>query len=158
MTYEFEHYLIYYILICQVVDNSLWPRGLNPTRVLCPWNFPGKNTGVGWHFHLQGIFLTQRSNLHLLHLLHWQVDSFTTGLPGKPLFESLSSFVRCLFTSSAHFLTRLFALLLLSSKCSIYVVWRWKLLGHVWLCDPMDCVAYQAPQSMEFSRPEYWSG
>ena len=26
------------------------------------------------------------------------------------------------------------------------------------LCDPMDCIAYQAPQSMEFSRHEYWSG
>ena len=29
---------------------------------LCPWDFPGKNTGVGFHF--EGIFLTQRSNLH----------------------------------------------------------------------------------------------
>ena len=37
-------------------------------RLLCPWNFPGKNTEVGCHFLLQGIFLTQGSNLHLLHL------------------------------------------------------------------------------------------
>ena len=29
---------------------------------------------------------------------------------------------------------------------------------RVWLCDPMDCVAHQAPLSMEFSRQEYWSG
>ena len=42
----------------------------SPSRLLCPWNFPGKNTGVGCHFLLQGIFLTQGSNLHLLHLLH----------------------------------------------------------------------------------------
>ena len=34
-----------------------------------------KNTGAGHHFPLQGIFLTQGSNLSLLHLLHWQVDS-----------------------------------------------------------------------------------
>ena len=40
-----------------------------------PWNFPGHNTGVGLHFLLQGIFLTQGSNLHLLPLLHWQGDS-----------------------------------------------------------------------------------
>ena len=41
------------------------------TRLLCPWNSPGKNTGVGCcHFFLQGIFLTQRSNLDLLCLLH----------------------------------------------------------------------------------------
>ena len=32
-----------------------------------PWNFPGKNTGVGCHSLLQGIFLTQGSSLHLLH-------------------------------------------------------------------------------------------
>ena len=35
-------------------------------RLLCPWDFPGKNTGVGCHFLLQGIFPTQRSNLCLL--------------------------------------------------------------------------------------------
>ena len=34
---------------------------------LCPWNSPGKNTGVGGHSLLQGIFLTQGSNLGLLH-------------------------------------------------------------------------------------------
>ena len=45
---------------------------LYPSRFLCPWNFPGKNTGVGCHFLLQGIFLTQGSNSLLLH---WQVDS-----------------------------------------------------------------------------------
>ena len=56
----------------------LLPHGLQPIRLLCPWNFPGKNTGVGCHFLLQGIFLTQGSNPHLLHLLcllHWQADS-----------------------------------------------------------------------------------
>ena len=41
-------------------------------RLLCPWDSPGKNTGVGCHFLLQGIFLTQVSNLSLLCLLHWQ--------------------------------------------------------------------------------------
>ena len=38
-------------------------------RLLCPWGFPGKNTGVGYHFLLQGIFLSQELNLH------WRVDS-----------------------------------------------------------------------------------
>ena len=50
-------------------------HGLEPTRFLCPWKFPGKNTGVGCHFLLQGSFLTQGLNPGLLHLLHWQVDS-----------------------------------------------------------------------------------
>ena len=44
-----------------------------------------KNTGVGCHFPLQGIFPTQGLNLCLLHLLHWQAGSFTTAPPGKPL-------------------------------------------------------------------------
>ena len=47
--------------------NSLRPHGLQPVRILCPWNSPGKNTGVGCHFLFQGIFWTQGSNLCLLH-------------------------------------------------------------------------------------------
>ena len=39
-----------------VMVNSLWPHGLQPTRLLYPWSFPQKNTGVGCHFLLQGIF------------------------------------------------------------------------------------------------------
>ena len=50
------------------ISNSLQPHGLRATRLLCPWNSPGKNTGAeGCHFLLQGIFLTQGSNLRLLH-------------------------------------------------------------------------------------------
>ena len=41
---------------------TLRPHGLQPTRLLRPWDSPGKNTGVGSHALLQGIFLTQRSN------------------------------------------------------------------------------------------------
>ena len=37
------------------VSDSLRPRGLMPARLLCPWDSPGKNTGVGCHFLLQGI-------------------------------------------------------------------------------------------------------
>ena len=48
-----------------VVSDSL--HGPEPARLLCPWNFPGKNIGVGSHFLLQGIFLTQGSKLGLLH-------------------------------------------------------------------------------------------
>ena len=39
-----------------------------------PWDSPGKHTGVGCHFLLQGIFLTQGSNPHLLCLLPGQAD------------------------------------------------------------------------------------
>ena len=63
--------------------DSLQPHGLYPARLLCSWNFPGKNTGMGCHFLLREIYLTQDSNLCLLH---WQVDFFfffTTETPGK---------------------------------------------------------------------------
>ena len=44
-------------------------------RLLCPWNCPGKNTGMGSHFLLEGILLTQGLNPCLLPLLNWQADS-----------------------------------------------------------------------------------
>ena len=40
---------------------------MEPSRLLCPWDFPGKSTGVGCHFLLQGIFPTQGSNQGPLH-------------------------------------------------------------------------------------------
>ena len=58
-----------------VVFDSLRPWGLWPTILLCPWNSPGKNTRVGCHALLQGIFLTQGLNSCLLCFQHWQVDS-----------------------------------------------------------------------------------
>ena len=49
--------------LCNPMDDS--PPGS------CPWDSPSKHTGMCCHFLLQGIFLTQGSNLHLLCLLHW---------------------------------------------------------------------------------------
>ena len=54
------------------------------TRLLCPWNSPRKNTGVGCCFLLQGIFPTQGSNLCLLH---WQVDSLLLSHLRSPLLH-----------------------------------------------------------------------
>ena len=44
---------------------------IHQTRLLCPWDFPGKNTGVGCHAFLQGMFPTQESNPCLLHWRHF---------------------------------------------------------------------------------------
>ena len=65
-------------------SDSVRPHGLQPTRLLSPWDSPGKNTGVGCQALLQGIFPTQGSNLGLLHLLHWQVGYLPLAPPGKP--------------------------------------------------------------------------
>ena len=42
--------------------DSLRPHGLQPARLLCPWDFPDKSTGAGCHFLLQGIFSIQGFN------------------------------------------------------------------------------------------------
>ena len=70
--------------MCSVVSDSLWPRGLQPTRLLCPWDSPGKNTGAGCHIPLQRIFQTQGSNAHLLCLLPWHADSLPLSHWGSP--------------------------------------------------------------------------
>ena len=54
------------------------------TRLLCPWDFPGKNTRVGCGFLLQGIFLTQRSNPCLLKLLHCRKILYPLNHQGRP--------------------------------------------------------------------------
>ena len=64
--------------VTSVVSDSLWRYGLWPARLLCPWGSPGKNTGVGCHALLQGIFPTQGLNPSLLGLLRWQVGGFFT--------------------------------------------------------------------------------
>ena len=79
------------VLSRSVMSNSLQPPGL---RLLCLCNFSGKNTGVVCHFLLQGVFLTQGSNPHLLCLLHWQADSLPLSHLRSPqdreVSESLS--------------------------------------------------------------------
>ena len=54
------------------------------SKLLCPWDSPGKNTGVGCHFLLQGIFLTQGSDPRLLRLLHWRAGSLPLAPLGRP--------------------------------------------------------------------------
>ena len=63
-----------------VVSNILQPYRLQLTRLLCPWDFPGKNTGVGCHFLPHGIFPNEGSNPYLLGFLHcsWILYSWAT--------------------------------------------------------------------------------
>ena len=72
------------VCACLLTSDSLPPYELYPTRLLCPCNSPGKNTGERCHFLFQGIFLIQGSNPHLLCFLHWQVNSITLTHLGRP--------------------------------------------------------------------------
>ena len=81
--------------VCQltsVVYDSLRLYGLKPGQLLCPWDSPGKNTGVGCCALLQEIFLTQGLNPCLLCLLHYANMFFTTSTTWEALvYLSVSS-------------------------------------------------------------------
>ena len=71
-------------------------------RLLHPWDFPGKNTGVGCHFLLQGIFQTQGLNPGLLPLLHWQAGSLSAEAPGKPIRTNTTLVLQSISTHSVN--------------------------------------------------------
>ena len=92
------------------------PHGLQPTRLLCPQDFPGKSSGVGCHFLLQGIFPTQGSNPGLLHCretlycLSYQGIPDQGPNPGSLLWEHKILITREVPSSSLLFLSRVLLL------------------------------------------------
>ena len=91
----------YSLVVVQGLLIVLRPHGLQPTRLLCPWNSPYKNTGVGCHFLLQRIFLTWEWNLGLPHCRQILLQSEP---PGKPflLLQSTGIRARGLLAVVAH--------------------------------------------------------
>ena len=85
---------LFFLYFCCLVCMRAKSLQLNPT--LCDpmdcslpgssvhGDSPGKNTGIGCHVLLQGIFLTQILNLLLFCLLHWQVGALPLAPPGEP--------------------------------------------------------------------------
>jgi len=125
------------LLLCTcmltVVSDSLQPYGLS-TRLLCPWDSPGKSTGMGCHVLLQGIFQIQGLNLHLLRFLHWQAGSLPLAQPGKLVHNSLPQ--------------RILPLCLLKCLCSVHT-------EIIWPCPPVnDCkkedINTSVPQGLPF--------
>ena len=89
------------------VSNSLQPHGLYSTRLLCPWASPGKNTGVGFHSLLQGIFSTQGLKPGLLHCRRTRYSLSHQGSPMKTdklywLSLTLKGVWSCLWLSRSH--------------------------------------------------------
>ena len=68
---------------CSVVSDSVRPHGLQPTRLLCPWDFPGKSTGVGCHCLLRhigqwdpyiNVFISSSHPIHYCcHMFHFHI-------------------------------------------------------------------------------------
>ena len=67
-----QAWLIVPLYVCAQLLSHV--RLFEPSRLLCPWNFPGKNTGMGCHFFLQEIFPNKGLNPYLFCFLHWQAD------------------------------------------------------------------------------------
>ena len=158
-------YSIYYFYEVKwsrfVMSDSLPPHELQPTRLLCPWDSPGKNNGVVCHILLQGIFPTQGLKLLLPHC-RWTFTVWATAAakalqscptlcdpidgspPGSPVPGTLQA--RTLEWVAISFSN----------------AWKWKVkvksLSRVRLLATPWTAAYQASPSMGFSRQEYWSG
>ena len=69
---------------CSFVSSSLQPEGLQPPRLLSPWDSPEKYTGVVCHFLLQGVFVTGRIKAMSPASPAFAGEFFTTEPPGKP--------------------------------------------------------------------------
>ena len=85
-----------------VVSHSFGSHALQPTRLLCPWDSPGKNTGVGCHSLLQGIFPTQESNLGLLHCRQIPYHLSHQGRPPSPKGMMLQKYSDWYYSTKLH--------------------------------------------------------
>ena len=122
------------------MSNYWWPHGLQTTRLLCPWDSPSKNIGVGCHFLLQGISLTQESNPCLLPGNIWNT------LPNFFLIFKIHNFLRNWISNfdnsfKQHILHK-----------HIFKTWHF---FSTWLNTK---IYYPVPLSMQFSRQDDWSG
>ena len=92
LPYILPYFLLSLSLSQSVAFDSLRLFRLQPTRLLCPWDSPGKNTRVGCHFLLQGTFLDPGLNPHLPVSSVLQADLLSTVPLGKPIFLGIIQF------------------------------------------------------------------
>ena len=116
------------------MSDSVRPHRWPPPRLLCPWDSPGKNTGMGCHFLLQCMKVKSESEVSQFYLT--VCDPTDCSLPG----------------SSVH---GIFQARLLEWGAIVFSnAWKWKvkvkLLSHVRLLVTPWTAAYQAPPSMGF--------
>ena len=93
------------------MSDSVWPHGPQPTRLLCPWDSPGKNTGLGCHFLLQCMKMESESEVAQLYMI--LSDPMDCSLPG--------SSIRGIFQATVLVRYLIFIFLRLSRLCDWFV-------------------------------------
>ena len=133
------------------VASVVQPYWLEPARLLCPRDSPGKNNEVSCHAFLQGIFPTQRSNQHLLHLLHcrWILYHWATrGGSPRVVTNTVATVLTTVwkYTMEKQFIHPKSMFSSVAQSC-------------LTLCNPMDCstpglpVHPPTPKACSNSRP-----
>ena len=145
------------------MSKSLQPHGLKPSRLLCPWNFPGKSTGVHCHFLLLGIFRTQGLNLPLHISLHCQDDSLPCTTWEAWWLELQWLYITAIKWTwgrkpAQRMVTRKAERTWVLRNLWNYHVCMLICSSCVWLFVTLWTVAPQASLTMGFSKQEYWSG
>ena len=145
--------------VASVMANSLWPS-------------PSKNTGMGCRALLQGIFLTQGSNTHLLHLLHcWWILYLKSHWesPKEPIsqFSSVQSLSRVRLFVTLWIAARQASLSITNSRSSLKLTSIESVMpsSHLILCRPLLLLPPIPPSIRVFSNestlcmrwPKYWS-
>ena len=122
------------------MSDSVQHHRQQPTRLCCPWESPGKNTGVGCHFLLQ--CMKVKSESEVAQSCPTLSDPMDCSLPG----------------SSIHGIFQ--ARILEWVAIAFSNAWKWKVksLSCVQLFATPWTAAYQAPPYMGFSRQEHRSG
>ena len=145
------------------MSDSVRPHRRQPTRLLRPWDSPGKNTGVGCHFLLQCMKVKSESEVAQSCLT--LRDSMDCSLPGSSvhgIFQArVLEWVAIAFSTTFSLgmqkkntgqCLSLFTLY----YCVCVCVHAKSLWSYLTLCDPMD-YSLQAPLPVGFSRQVYWS-
>ena len=159
------------------------PHRQQPTRLPCPWDSPGKNTGVGCHFlskawkwkvkvkSLSRVWLLATPRTQAPPSMGFSRQECWSGLPlPSPAAAAAKSLQLCptlcdpmdcsLPGFSFHGILQ--ARTLEWVAISFSNAWKWKVkvksLSRVWLLTTPWTAAYQAPPSMAFSGQQYWSG
>ena len=128
------------------MSHSVQPHRWQPTRLPCPWDSLGKNTGVGCHFLLQYMKVKSESEVaQSCPTLHNPMDCSLPGSSARGIFQA-----RVLEWGAIDHLDSVISVF--SYVCACSVSQSCPTLATPWTA------VHQAPPSMGFPRQEYWSG